>query len=84
MTEYVTPSEEAIALNSMTEQISRALFVLDLTAQSDEGTNYKPLYYGMFNGVTSILRNAKTYEETMGALKQLQCLAEDFYIEQAP
>lgn len=83
MTEYVLPTEEAIAQNIITGLVSRALFALDQQTQSDEGTDYKPLYYGLFNGITSIVRNADTYEQTIAALKHLQCFAEDAYIEQA-
>ena len=80
MTEYTMPTEEAIANNAATGLISGALFLLDKQTPRDEGIDYKTLYYGMFNGVTSILRNAVTYEQTIAALKQLQCEAEDFYI----
>jgi hypothetical protein len=81
MTEYTLPTEEAIANNIATGLISGALFMLDKQTPSDEETDYKPLYYGMFNGVTTILRTATTYEQTIAALKQLQCEAENCYIE---
>jgi hypothetical protein len=82
MTEYVLPTEDAIAHNIMTGIISSALFVLDKKTPSDVGVDYKHLYYGIFNGLTTILRNATTYEQAMDAIKQLQCEAEDAYIEQ--
>ena len=82
MTEYVLPTEEAVAHNIMTGIISNALFVLDKKTSSDEGIDYKPLYYGVFNGITDIIRGAATYEQAIVALKQLQIAAEDAYINQ--
>jgi hypothetical protein len=75
-------TEEANVHNSLTGIISGALFALDKQTPNDEGTNYKPLYYGLFNGITDIVRNAATYEQTIAALKQLQCMAEEAYIGQ--
>ena len=64
--------------------ISEAIFTLDRETPSDEGTNYKPLYYGLFNGISLILENTGTYDQIVGALKYLQCKAEDAYINQVP
>ena len=80
--EYTLPTEEAIAHNILNGLVSRSLFMLDMKTESDTNTNYKPLYYGLFNCVTTILRNATTYEQTVAALKLLQCEAEDAFIEQ--
>jgi hypothetical protein len=75
--------EDVLLNNLITGSIAHALFALDQETQSDEGTNYKKLYYGMFNGVTEILRNTTTYKQTVAALRHLQCLAEDAFIAQA-
>ena len=80
--EYILSTEETIAQNTLTGIISRALFMLDAQTVGDEGTNYKPLYYGLFNGITSIVRNTTTYGDTIAALNQLQSMAENAYIEQ--
>jgi hypothetical protein len=80
MAEYILPTEDAVAQNIVTSLVSRALFVLDKQTPGDEDTDYKPLYYGLFNGITTILENAQTYEQAVAALKQLQCEAEDAYI----
>lgn len=82
MAEYIIPSEETITQNIENFLISHAIFELDKQTPSDEGTNYKPLYYGIFNGVTSIIENAATYQQAIAALKQLQSMAENAYIEQ--
>ena len=82
MAEYILPTEETITKNILSLIISQALFMLDKNTPSDKGTNYKPLYYGLFNGITAILEHAATYEQTVAALKQLQCEAENAYIEQ--
>ena len=60
--------------------VSNALFALDAQTPGDRGTDYKPLYYGLFNGISLIMENTHTYEDTIEALKQLQCKAEDYYI----
>ena len=70
--------------NIVMGNISRTLFELDAQTASDEGINYKPLYYGMFNGITDIVRNTTTYEQTIAALNHLQGMAEEAYIAQEP
>ena len=60
MTEDTLPIEEAVANNMATGLISGELFLLDKNTPSDDGVDYKPLYYGLFNGITTILRNATT------------------------
>lgn len=82
MAEYTLPTEEAVAQNIMTGAISRALFALDKQTPYDGGIDYKSLYHILFNGITNIMRNTTTYEQAITALKQLQCEAEDAYIEQ--
>lgn len=47
-----------------------------------EDADYKPLYYGLFNGITTVIKTADNYEQAIAALKQLQSDAEDAYIEQ--
>ena len=65
--------------NIATALISNAILAMENQTPSDEGINYKPLYYGLFNGITDIIREADTYEEAVNALKQLQCAAEEFF-----
>jgi len=74
--------EEVILSNNMTEAILRAFLTIDFETASDYGANYKPLYYGIFNGISQILENVSTYGEIVAALKHLQCIAEDAYINQ--
>ena len=80
--DYIFPSEETIKQNIMDTFINRTFFALDSQTSSDEETDYKPLYYGLFNGITSIVKNAATYDEAIAALKQLQSMAEDNFVEQ--
>lgn len=42
--------------------------------------DYKSVYYKLFNGISGIIENTHTHDQTIQALKYLQCLAEDFYI----
>lgn len=83
MSKFIVHSEEANTQKVMTHLITNALFTLNKKAPGDDGTNYKPLYYGLYNGIFTIIENAHTYEEVITALKQLQSKAEDAYIEQA-
>ena len=80
--EHITINEEAIR-NIQNFKMSKILSALDQNTPSDDSINYKPLYYGMFQGITAIIKNTRTYEETIDALKQLQNEAENAYIEQA-
>jgi hypothetical protein len=73
---------EAILSNAITEVILKAFNALDKETPSDTEIDYKPLYYGLFNGISAILENTTTYEQTVAALKYLQCKAEEAYIEQ--
>ena len=77
------PIDVAVSNNVLTGRIARTLFALDHATPSDEGADYKPLYYGLFNGISLILENTNTYDQTVAALKQLQCEAEDAYIDQS-
>jgi hypothetical protein len=47
-------------------------------------TNFKPLFYLLFNGIADILDNAekKTYEDTISDLIKLHCVVEDAFIDQ--
>lgn len=71
------------ANNTLIEAISKAILSIDFETPSDEGENYKPLYYGIYNGISLILEHKKiyTYDQVIAALKHLQCLAEDAYID---
>jgi hypothetical protein len=82
MTEYTLSSEEAIAQNTLTGIITDAFLALDKGTPNDEGTNYKSLYYGLFNGITAIIGHTATFEQATDALRQLQRMAEDAYIRQ--
>jgi hypothetical protein len=81
MTEHQLPIEEINGQNILTGIITHMLFTLDNQTPGDEGTDYKPLYCGLFNGITAIIREAATYEQVVAFLKQLQCEAEDAYIK---
>lgn len=74
--------KEAMAVNLQTYRITKALFMLKENTPADDDINYKSLYYGMFNGITTILEDTHTYEEAITALKQLQAKAEDAYVKQ--
>lgn len=74
--------DETILSNTLTEIISQALFTLDEETPSDAGTDYKPLYYGLFNGISLILENTTTYAQTIAALKHLQRNAEEAFVSQ--
>jgi len=47
----------------------------------NEDADFKVLYFGLFNGISLIIENTSTYEQSIEALKQLQRKAEDYYIE---
>ena len=51
--------------------------MIDKNAEAD----FRALYFGLFNGISLIIENTSTYEESIEALKQLQSKAEDYYIE---
>jgi hypothetical protein len=55
-------------------------FVLDQETPRDDDTDYKPLYYGLYNGISLIIDNTHAYNQTIAALKELQWRAEDAYI----
>lgn len=82
MPEYKLPTEEALAQNLAAGLVAHSLFILDKHTPSDDGTDYKSLYYGMVNGVTDILRSQyNNVEDMSAALKQLHCDMEDRFIE---
>jgi len=66
--------EENILDNILSKLISQTL--------SDEGADYKTLYCDLFRGISLIIESTNTYEQTIDALKVLQCKAEEFYISQ--
>jgi len=81
MSDKFKPLEDA-ADNALTERISQALFAIDRETPSDDEADYKPLYYGIFNGISLVIENTHTYEQTIEALKELQRKAEDYYLSQ--
>ncbi|MCL2409328.1 MAG: hypothetical protein FWC96_06905 [Oscillospiraceae bacterium] len=48
---------------------------------NSEEVDFKKLYLGLFNGISLVIENTFTYEQSIEALKQLQRKAEDYYIE---
>ena len=80
--DFILPLEETIIQSIVAGIVSQSLFAIEQQTPSDEGIDYKTLYYGLFRGITSIARNTTTYEQTIAALNQLQSVAEDAYIEQ--
>jgi len=46
-----------------------------------EKVDFQTLYLGLFNGISLIIENTFTYEQSIDALKQLQGKAEDYYID---
>jgi len=48
--------------------------------EDDDDELYRVLYLKMFNGISLIRDNTDTYEQTVDALKILQCKAEEYYI----
>ena len=69
--------------NEIARLVTQALFVMDAQTSGDKNTNYKPLYFGLFNGITSVIQETNTYGQAISALKQLQCAAEDACIRQS-
>ena len=66
----------------MIEEIAQSLFALDEETATDEGEDYKASYYKFFNGISAVIENMQhaTNEQTIEALKYLQCCMEDFHI----
>lgn len=81
-TKYILHTEGMAADQIVSNRICRALFELDKHTSSDDGADYKPLYTSLYKGITAIIENTSTYDETIAALKQLQREAEELYIEQ--
>jgi hypothetical protein len=74
--------EKNIPMDEAAENlVSQVLFILDKETPGDDDTDYKPLYYGLFNGISLILENTDSYDQTVAALKHLQWRAEDAYIK---
>ncbi|MCL2842488.1 MAG: hypothetical protein FWE28_03340 [Oscillospiraceae bacterium] len=65
----------------MMEHIAQSIFALDANTATDETEDYKLSYYRLFNGISAIIENAHTYDQTIAALKHLQYLAEEFHID---
>jgi len=68
--------------NDLAKLVSDILFVIDAETSGDDGIDYRHLYLGLFNGISLVIENAKSYQEVIDALKELQCKAEDYYISQ--
>jgi len=63
------------------ERILSALFAIDAETESDNKIDYKVLYYKLFNGISLIIENTRGHEESIAALKKLQCMTEELYLE---
>lgn len=90
MSENIIYLEKAIA-SDMNRGISQTISEIDNAILSDENTDYKPLYYFLFNGISKILAFKskctditcdRIYLETVDALKKLQCEAEELFLRQ--
>ena len=64
----------------MIDDIMNTFFALDRETPGDEDADYKKLYFGLFNGISLVIENTRTHKQAVEALKQLQCMAEDFYV----
>ena len=78
------PSEEASVNEELTGRVTQAILELDRATAGDEGVDYKPLYYYLFNGISGVLEALGEEDAgTAAALKKLQCNAEELYLRQA-
>ena len=64
----------------MIEDIVQSLFALNEETATDQGEDYKESYYKLFNGISAVIENTHTHEQSINALKHLQCLVEEFHI----
>ena len=69
-------------ITELDNPILQAFLALDKATPSDEGMDYKPLYYDLYRGIGLIIDHTITYEQTIEALKVLQCKAEEYFISQ--
>ncbi len=82
--------KEAANQNTVNGLITQALLELDSATPDDEGVNYKPLYYYLFNGISDVLNKKESiygafdpvFSVIINALKKLQCGAEDLIMKQ--
>ena len=90
MSENYIYVEKAIA-NNVNRCISQTLSAIDNATLRDENTDYKSLYYFLFNGISDILALKSKFTditcdrihlETIEALKKLQCNAEELFLKQ--
>ena len=91
MGKNTTLLKKALANDRIDRHISQTLLTIDNATLSDEGSDYKSLYYFLFNGITDILAlNAKHIDpaclpicaETVDSLKRLQYNAEELFLNQ--
>jgi hypothetical protein len=69
---------------ALTAEIMKAFAALDKNTPSDEDVNYKPLYYGLFNGISVILKSKTINYQAKLALEMLQCKTEEYFMQGIP
>lgn len=74
-------------LNGSSKEFLKIFMELDKVTEDDRRINYKTLYCGLFNGITSILEGVAdsettTVEDISKRLKVLQALSEEHFINQ--
>ncbi len=82
--------QDAASENAVNGLITQTLLKLDKTTNDDKGVNYKPLYYFLFNGISTVLDRREmvyrsidpTIAEFMDMLIKLQRDAEDLFLKQ--
>ena len=78
--DFPTEYEEDARIQEALAEILRSLS--EPNGSGDTEIDYTSLYHGLFNGISLILDNTTTYEQTTAALKQLLLMAEEAYLRQ--
>lgn len=79
-----TYSEDAPIEKALTAEILKAFDFLDKSTPSDWDVDYKPLYYGLFNGISAILKSDTINYQARLALEMLQCKMEEVFMQGVP
>ncbi len=79
-----THVEDAPMDKALTAEILKAFAALDENTPSDWDVDYKPLYYGLFNGISVILKSNTINYQAKLALEMLQCKTEEFFMRGVP
>ena len=72
--------DDIIIDNALDWYIKHTLFTIENKTADDGKTDYKKLYYGLFNGINLIIENTCSHDQTIEALKHLLNKAEDYYL----